>query len=147
MNISENGLDLIKNFEGFCSHPYKDVGGRWTIGYGHLIQLREDFAGGITKETATALLDKDLDTTQDFINHLVIVALTQGQFDALCSLVYNWGVGHFEHSALLKSLNNADYTEALSDLENIDTVNGVVCSGLVRRRQLEAQVWNGGVIA
>ena len=34
MNISENGLNLIKSFEGCRLTAYKDSVGVWTIGWG-----------------------------------------------------------------------------------------------------------------
>lgn len=143
MNISDQGLELIKNFEGFRSQKYQDTGGRWTIGFGHLIKEGENFDEGITQDQGTQLLEQDLQTTEDSINKNVRVSLTQDQFDALCSLVYNWGIGHFQRSDLLQKLNSGDYDGALQDLKNVDTVNGRVCNGLVRRRTLEANLWNG----
>ena len=36
MTLSQKGLDIIKQFEGFRSAPYRDSVGVWTIGYGPL---------------------------------------------------------------------------------------------------------------
>ncbi len=35
MKISNNGLQLIKHFEGLVLKAYKCPAGVWTIGYGH----------------------------------------------------------------------------------------------------------------
>lgn len=37
MKISQKGLDLIKEFEGFRGSPYRCPAGKLTIGYGHVI--------------------------------------------------------------------------------------------------------------
>lgn len=146
MKISENGLNLIKNFEGFRGKKYQDVGGLWTIGYGHLIKEGENFDDGLTIAQATELLDVDLDTAENAVNKLVKVELTQGQFDALVSLVYNWGVGNFERSTGLKELNEGKYDGAWDEFEEVNKVNGRVVLGLVRRRATEEDIWDGDTI-
>ena len=35
MKISEDGLELIKKFEGCETSAYQDSVGVWTIGFGH----------------------------------------------------------------------------------------------------------------
>lgn len=147
MKISENGLNLIKNFEGFRTKKYLDVGNKWTIGYGHLIKEGENFDNGVTTEQALQLLDVDLDTAENTVSALVKVPLTQGQFDALVSLVYNWGMGNFRKSEGLKKLNTGDYVGAWDEFEEVTRVNGRIILGLVRRRDEEEEVWDGETIA
>jgi lysozyme len=71
--------------------------------------------------------------------------LTQGQYDALVSLVYNWGGGNFLRSLGLKCLNNSDYTRAAEEFfskENgVVRVGGKILTGLVKRRQAELEMW------
>ncbi len=143
MKISENGLNLIKNFEGFRGKEYRDVGGKWTIGYGHLIKDGESFDKGVTLAEALQLLDIDLDVAENAVNKLVKVSLTQGQFDATVSLVYNWGIGNFQRSEGLQKLNSGDYDGAWDEFEEVIRVNGRVIAGLVRRRDIEEDVWDG----
>lgn len=146
MKISENGLNLIKSFEGFRGRKYLDVGSKWTIGYGHLIKAGENFDNGITIAAATNLLDVDLDIAENAVNKLTKVVLTQGEFDALVSLVYNWGTGNFQRSEGLQKLNEGDYEGAWDEFEEVVRVNGRVIMGLVRRRDAEENVWDGGTI-
>jgi lysozyme len=91
MKISSDGLNLIKKAEGFSPVIYKCSSGYDTIGYGHRVLPGERFAT-ITKEQAQELLIKDSQVAQDCVNNAVKVPLSQSQFDALVSLVYNIGV-------------------------------------------------------
>ena len=34
LKLDESGVDFIKKHEAFASCPYRDQGGKWTIGYG-----------------------------------------------------------------------------------------------------------------
>lgn len=147
MIISDNGLNLIKKFEGFRTAKYQDQGGNWTIGYGHEIESDENYDDGITQESATELLRQDVARVENAINDLVAVALTQGQFDALVSLVYNWGIGNFKRSHGLELLNEGLYDRALAEFESVDRINGVVTQGLRNRRLSEADLWNGATVA
>ena len=61
MKISENGLKLIIDFEGFCPKATKAVKTEkyYTIGYGHYGKdVNENQS--ITKEQALKLLKKDM---------------------------------------------------------------------------------------
>ncbi len=147
MKISENGLVLIKNFENFRSEKYLDVGNKWTIGYGHLIRPDETFDDPISEEEATTLLSQDISTTEEAIDNQVTVPLTQGEYDALVSLVYNWGIGHFERSEGLQKLNKGDYDGAWDEFEEVDEVGGKIIAGLVRRRNMEEKEWEAGGVA
>lgn len=153
MKLSKKGIDLIKSLEGFSPICYKDVEGNNTIGYGHLITIKDMlFNCVITKTQAEQLLINDLKVAQNAINNNVSVSLTQSQFDALVSLVYNWGVHNFILSKGLKVLNAGDLGEAaiqfFSDAKGVNKIKNpgtgkmVTSSGLIKRRQAELAVWN-----
>lgn len=91
----ERGLALIKESEGLRLSTYLDAVGKPTIGYGHLIRPGETFNGPISQQQAEALLRKDLADTEQGIAKAVRVSITQGQFDALASFVFNLGRGGF----------------------------------------------------
>ena len=97
MNFSESGLELLKNLEGFSAKAYNDSGGKKTIGYGHLIVAGDGIVPGeiIEKIQATSLLKKDVQKAVDAINNVVVVGLTQNQFDALVIFVFNVGINAF----------------------------------------------------
>ena len=95
---------------------------------------------------AEILLRNDVKYTEEAINLLVKVNLTQEQFDALVSLVYNWGVNNFKHSEGLKKLNQKKYEEAIKEFfskeAGVVSINKNFSNGLYRRRQRELELWN-----
>ena len=108
MKISENGLKLIKKFEGLSLKPYLCSAGVPTIGWGNTfyenmkkVTLQDE---PITEERANSLFNFLVTTNYvNVVNRLVIVDINQNQFDALVSFVYNLGSGNFEKSTLLYS--------------------------------------------
>lgn len=144
MKISNQGIDLIKEFEGFSEVPYKCPAGKDTIGYGHVI-LNPSPLTKITKETALVLLKKDLVKVESYLNNIIRIRLRQGQFDALVSLVYNWGFKKFRYSEGLKALNQANYTKAAEEFfskeKGVVNIKGKFSNGLYRRRQEELKLW------
>ena len=136
MKISQAGLDLIKEFEGCKLTAYQDSVGVWTVGFG---STGRDVCKGlsITQDEAEKRLRKHLEGVERAIDRLVTVPLTQGEFDALCSFVYNLGEGAFAKSTLLKMLNASDYDGAAQQFLRWDKAGGQVLAGLTRRRQAE----------
>jgi lysozyme len=134
MKTSEAGLDLIKKFEGLRLIPYKCQAGVFTVGFGHT--AKEDI-GPITKKGAEDYLRKDVTRFETAINSLVRVALSQNQFDALVSFVFNIGITAFQSSMLLAFLNDKQYDSAAAQLLKWHHVGGVDSEGLKRRRQAE----------
>lgn len=143
MQASKDALLLIKEFEGFRSKPYICPAGKKTIGYGHTMAAAK--LDNISKEYATKLLQHDLITFGNYINQRVKVTLKQGQYDALCSLVYNWGCTNFGRSMGLKILNKGKYDlaaiEFFSKGRGVVNVRGKFFEGLYRRRQAELKLW------
>jgi lysozyme len=142
--ISKNGLDFIKKFEDLRLESYlptpNDV---WTIGYGTTrIGGRPVVQGEkITPRQATEYFREDILKFQKAVNDLVKVELTQNQFDALVSLVYNIGIGAFSKSTLLKKLNNGDYSGASREFKRWNKQSGRVLKGLTKRRNEEAEIF------
>ena len=93
MKISENGLNLIISFEGFCPKATKAVKTEkyYTIGYGH---YGKDVGEKqtITKEEALTLLKKDMKRFETKVmKYNKCYNFTQNEFDALVSFAYNVG--------------------------------------------------------
>ncbi len=111
MRVSQFGLNLLKHLEGLRLTAYTDTQGHWTIGYGHLLS---EASLGLKWTLARAAEQLELDTriAAGAINTLVKVSLSQPEFDALASFVFNVGIGHFQASTLLKVLNAGDYEMA-----------------------------------
>lgn len=141
MDISDNGVQLIKQFEGFRPMPYQDQAGLWTIGYGVRIPTPNLYPSGITMQEAATLLSQHVIPVAAYITSRVTVSLTQNAFDALCSLTYNIGINAFGNSTLLKVLNMGSYTLAANEFLKWDNVNGQPDAGLLNRRQKEQELF------
>ena len=140
MKISDNGLALIKRFEGFEPESYQDIAGVWTIGYGHTgPEVGPDQK--ISQKEADALLERDLKTFENAVDRAVKAPLNQNEFDALVSFAYNVGAGALRSSTALKRLNRGNRLGAADALTwwNKATVGGVLreVAGLTRRRAAE----------
>jgi hypothetical protein len=98
----------------------------------------------ITQERAEELLRLDLRRFEDAVRMQVAVELTQNQFDALVSLVYNIGEGAFSKSTLLRKLNAGDYAGAQAQFAVWRKAGGKVMPGLVNRRAQEAALFGRG---
>ena len=144
MQYSQDAVDLIKEYEGFRARPYKCLAGKNTIGYGHVISTKR-LGQEVTEEEATKMLRRDLFNFAAYISQRVKVTLKQGQYDALCSLVYNWGCINFNKSKGLVLLNQGRFAlaaiEFFSKEKGVVNIHGVFCNGLYRRRQAELKLW------
>ncbi len=141
MQLSAEGLELIKKAEGFRSDSYTDVAGFRTIGYGHRVTPAESFPEGIDEVKAIEFLMADVRQAEHAVDRMVRVALTQGQFDALVDFCFNLGAGRLAASTLLKQLNAAQYIAAAEQLLAWDHAGGEVNEGLKTRREAEFQLW------
>ena len=140
-HLTPQGLALIKRFEGLMLEPYKDVGGKLTIGYGHLIRPGEFFTQ-LSEKEAEALLLKDVAVAEAVVKRNVKVRINAQQYSALVSLVYNVGQGHFEDSTLLELLNKGDYNSASKQFMRWVHVDGDRIKGLVTRRIAEKELFD-----
>ena len=128
--------DFLEARERFRPTAYKPTPrDKWTIGYGHTDGVSE--GDTCTLDQAKTWLRDDAMTAVRAINQHVTVALTQSQFDALCSLVFNIGVAAFEESTLLHHLNDKHYDAAAAEFLRWDHQAGVVLAGLRERRKAE----------
>lgn len=139
--IGTKGLDIIKRFEGLSYTSYRCPAGVWTIGYGHTRGVKE--GDEICDVGAEELLKKDVESAERAVNTFVDVDLTQEQFDALVSFVFNLGVGNFKKSTLLRKLNKEDYKGAAKEFPRWNKAGGRELRGLTRRRNAEMKLFNG----
>jgi lysozyme len=145
VKLSAQGLQLIKQQEGFRSRTYLDVAGFPTIGYGHRLIHPDSFPDGIDDAQATEILAADVRDAEQAVGRLVKVTLTQGQFDALVDFCFNLGSGRLASSTLLKLLNAGRYAEAAEQLLRWDQAGGKECPALKARREAELALWQGKV--
>lgn len=135
MRIDEHGLALIKAFEGLKLNAYRCAAGVWTIGYGHTLGVNP--GDTLTEQAADLFLRQDAAVAEASVNRYVNVPLTQNQFNALVSFVFNLGSGNFRNSTLLKKLNAGDYQGAGEELLRWVRAGDTTLPGLVRRRAVE----------
>lgn len=143
MRISENGIKLIKHFEGVRYKPYKCAAGLWTIGIGHLIgngkQLPDSYNKTFTEREVDELLRKDLARFERGVALLFPVSyrFTQGTYDALISFSFNLGLGALQRSTVRSALLRGDKTMAGESLLKYCRAGGKILKGLQLRRQAE----------
>lgn len=141
MKISQEGLSLIKKFEGCEYNSYKCAANVWTIGYGHTEGVKEGDL--VSQQEAEKLLEKDVEVFEKAVNDAVEVPISQSQFDALVSWTFNLGSGSLNSSTMLKKLNNQEYDEVPAQIKRWNKACGKVLQGLVRRREAEALLYEG----
>lgn len=143
MKTSAIGRRLIKTFEGYRGEAYLCPAGKWTIGYGHTSGVEP--GDTCTRDEADEFLKEDLRVAENTVNAQNL-DLSQTQFDALVSFVYNVGSGNFQNSTLLKMLK--DDTGASAELEaewkKWKHSSGRELKGLVRRRAAEWSLYKNG---
>jgi len=141
MKTGTKGIELIKHFEGCELEAYKCAAGVWTIGYGHIKGVTPESV--ITQEQAEQMLVEELNEYEGYINDMVTVPLSQNQFDALVSWVYNLGGGNLKASTLLKVVNSGEFNGVPEQIMRWNKAGGKVLEGLTRRRQAEADLFSG----
>ena len=151
MKISENGLELIQEFESFEANPYLDSARVWTIGYGSTYYPNGKKVTGkdkpITKEYAEIIQRHVIATDfEPIVNDLLEQEITSGfitqnMYDAILSLTYNIGVNGFKKSSVLRHLKNGDKLSAGNAFLLWNKAGGKVLKGLVNRRKKERELF------
>lgn len=139
MEASDLLIGKIKEFEGFSSTAYTCAGGVVTIGYGHTRGVR--ITDRCTKSEAEQWLREDLAPIEAYLNTIPEID-TQGEYDALCSFIFNLGLGAFKGSTLLKKIRaGAPVEEIQAQFRRWVYAGGKKLKGLVKRREWEAERW------
>ena len=145
MKVGINGLNLIKESEGFKAKMYYDSNNLPTIGYGTLIDTKEEEylkTDTINEGQALDLLRKDCEVFEKAILKMVMIPLNQNQFDGLISLVYNIGPNNFQKSSVLGSINKKmGEAEIRTNWSKWCRAGGKVLKGLVDRRNKEMNLY------
>ena len=140
-HITQNGIDLIKRFEGFSRTVYFCPAGYPTIGYGHVVKPHEDFSAGIDEAQAEELLRQDAVIAERAVLRLINVPLTDGQFDALVSFTYNLGGGALQRSTMRRKINREEHADVPEQFMRWVWAGGRKLKGLVRRREAESRLY------
>ena len=96
-----------------------------------------------SEDHANHMLEVELEEYENYVSTAVTVPLSQNQFDALVSWVYNLGNGNLTSSTMLKVLNSGDYDGVPAQIKRWNKAGGKVLEGLTRRRQAEADMFVG----
>ena len=142
-------IDFVCGWEKFSAKPYRDQGGRWTWGYGHLQKKGESLPVRINEQEGARLMSIDLMDAEKAVRTGAKVKLTQQQFDALVSLAFNCGPAAVVGSTLMGLLNQGWVEKAVEHFArwNKVRINGVltVSEGLIKRRAAEQRIFVEGV--
>lgn len=144
MRTSDDGIELIKQFEGVRLLAYRDSVGVWTIGYGHTAAAGSPAPTSgmrISDQDAEEILRRDLGKFERGVEGLVKVELQQHQFDALVSFAFNVGLGNLGQSTLLKKVNAQNFDQVPAEFLKWNKAGGKELPGLTRRRHAEAAIF------
>ena len=138
--INAKGLAIIKESEGLSLVPYFCPGNVLSIGFGNTTHAAE--YDMITEQQAEEFLKEDLEMVQQ---HLAIVLqhvpLTDNQWSALVSFVFNIGIGNFIQSTLKRKLKEGDYQGAADEFGRWVYAKGKKLNGLIIRRAKERSLF------
>lgn len=141
-SISQNGLKVIRHYEGCSLKAYQDIVGVWTIGYGDTENVKPGMV--ITQQEAEERLTRRLNREfEPGVRAAVTGPIQQGQFDAMVSLAYNIGMAAFTSSTLVKLFNAGDVQLAADQFPRWDKAGGKSVKGLRRRRAAERALFLG----
>lgn len=144
MRLSDAGIHLLKLHEGLRLSAYTDSAGVWTIGWGH---TGPDVQPGtkISEAEAEEFLREDLQLVERMVRHRIMTHLSQNEFDALVSLVYNLGpqVLDPKKSTLARKLREGDRIGVAGEFMRWHRAGGKPVLGLILRRWREAGVFLG----
>ena len=157
MKVSSHGIALIMNFEGLRTAAYKPVSSEkgWTIGYGHHGPDVNEHSV-CTELEAERLLKLDLEKVERQITAALNadeIEVTQGMFDALCSLLFNLSGKRTKDGRQLTPIQTlisyklwaegeeGDGEGAAVGFLGVDKAGGVVLQGLTKRRQAEQKLF------
>ena len=142
-HLTDDGLVLIKRFEGFAPEIYICPGGWPTIGYGHVVRDGEwdRFANGIDEAAAEELLRRDVEVAERAVLRLIRVPLEDGRFDAFGSFTFNLGGGALQRSTLRRKVNREEHDAVPAEFGRWVWAGGCKLKGLMRRREAEAELY------
>lgn len=139
MKASVDAYELIKQFEGLRLEAYLCPAGIWTIGYGHTSDVSPN--SFITIQEADEYLHRDVASVEMQLNKLNL-SLSQCQWDAIVSFVFNVGIGNFKASTLLAKIRiNPDDNSIMDEFLRWVYANGKVIRGLQKRRLAEMKLY------
>lgn len=150
LEVSENGINLIKDHEKLKLKAYSIGDGMITIGYGHAERIGKSkykLGQRISEETANMLFEKDLKNASDGVKRIfkqwsdngIDVQITQDMFDSLVSMTFNSGIGNIRKSDFIQHLKKMDYIKAGETIKTFAVSKKF--KGLEKRRKDESKLF------
>lgn len=144
LSLSIGGASAIVAHEGMRPVAYKDPIGIVTICAGHTKTAK--MGQVLTEAQCAKLLQQDVRDAEAAIKRLTTTKLTQRQYDALVSFVFNVGETAYAKSTLLRHINAGRCNAAADEFKRWDKANGRVLPGLTKRREAEAIEFRSGCV-
>ena len=140
MQISQKGLDILKEFEGLRLEAYRCSAGVPTIGYGWTKGVK---MGDVwTREKAEHMLIEGVKPYEKAVQEAIGDAKTsQNQYDAMVSLCYNIGPGNFKKSSVAKLHREGKHAQAAAAFMMWVKAGGKIIGGLIKRRNKEKALY------
>ena len=132
---------FIKSEESLKLKPYKCPGGKWTIGWGHVMTRKERrlYRNGISVKQADELFDKDYSKFIKDVKRRFPELKSRKKIILTSMIAYNIGM-RFTTDGLGKAIKRGHNIEPY--LSQYKLAGGRVRKGLVRRRKAELVLWN-----
>ena len=152
MKISLSGRKLIQRHSGLRMNAYQGRAGVWMIGYGSIRwpngQLVQEGDKLKDEHEAQKLFDYSIQSPIRIINTHIKTRLTQNQYDALVSLVYDIKGKHFNESGIIELVMKGEFNKVsnlILELCYLDICSRVAGSRsmleIKRRREAESDLF------
>ena len=161
--VSKEGTEFIARFEDFVDHWYED--GVWKSGpkkgepkysccYGHLEGGENwpfvyDPNQTFTHDEGIAIFQSDLESKAKYVRSKVKVPINTFMFNALISLVFNYGEGNIDNdkdgnarNLIWPALNVERYVQACAEFRHFNMQGGKEINGLIIRRGCEMALFS-----
>lgn len=144
MKLSQKGVDFIKSHEALRLKAYQDSKGVWTIGWGHTKNVHPGDV--ITREQAEQFIRDDFAWVERTLNSDLVTGrdkplVTQNEFDALCSLVFNIGSQAYLESTVRRKIKQGDKMAAARAFKMWVYSEHKFIQGLANRRADEVRLF------
>ena len=144
MRLSQKGVDFIKSHEALRLKAYQDSKGVWTIGWGHTKGVKPGDV--ITRAQAEQFIRDDFAWVERTLNADLVIGrdkplVTQNEFDALCSLVFNIGSQAYLDSTVRRKIRQGDKMAAARAFKMWIYSNHKFIQGLANRRADEVRLF------
>ena len=132
---------FIKSEESLKLKPYKCPGGKWTIGWGHVMTKKERrlYRNGISVKQADELFDKDYAKFIKDVKRRFPELKSRKKIILTSMIAFNIGM-RFTTDGLGKAIKRGRDIEPY--LLQYKMAGGRVSRGLARRRKAELELWN-----